>query len=79
MSMERKKLGETSLWIVLLVFCIGLSVFCTIRDHSLIQSKETVRNEGTEEMLENLEIRDSYSIQNENEDRKDIPDLPSGI
>ncbi len=74
MSMERKKLGETSLWIVLLVFCIGLSVFCTIRDHSLIQSKETVRDEGTEEMLE---MRAGYPFHNE--DRREASDIPSGI
>lgn len=76
MGMERKKPGKMSFWIVLLVFCIVVSIFCAAKEHDLIQSREIVSDKSMEEMPEDLEIRDSYSIQNENEDRKD---MPSGI
>lgn len=79
MGKERKKPGKMSFWIVLLVFCIVVSVFCVVKKHDLMQSREIVSDKSMEEKLENLEIWDSYSIQNESEDRKDIPDMPSGI
>lgn len=76
MGKERKKPEKMSFWIVLLMFCIVVSIFCAAKEHDLMQSKETVSDKSMEEMPEDQEIRDSYSIQNENEDRKD---MPSGI
>lgn len=68
MSTDKRKLGEMAFWIVLMVICVGISVFYMIQDNA----SDNFIPEATEAITET-------PVTDQTQEMQEVPDLPSGV